>query len=356
VRELRELTTLRLGGPPCSLVDCNHERSLVNAVRCADAHSEPLLVLGGGSNVVVADEGFPGTVARVLTSGIEESSRDGRIVIRAAAGESWDSLVQRCVDEQLAGVECLSGIPGMVGATPIQNVGAYGQEVSETIAGVRVYDRQQRRVEDVRPELCGFTYRSSVFKRTPDRWVVLAVEFLLDRQACSRPVRYAELARTLGIEPGTIAPISDVRSAVIGLRRAKGMVLDRTDADSVSAGSFFLNPVLSSSAFDALKRRVGEVVGTDVSPPVFPHSDGNVKTSAAWLIERAGFNRGYGSPDGIAISRKHTLALTNRGQGTTAELVALAREIAAAVWARFGVELVPEPVFVGLAWQGRGNL
>ncbi|HEX2104743.1 MAG TPA: UDP-N-acetylmuramate dehydrogenase [Solirubrobacteraceae bacterium] len=349
---LRELTTLRLGGPAGRLVEARDEATVVEEVRRADRAGEPLLVLAGGSNVVVADAGFPGTVLRIATRGISQRPiRDGRVRLEVQAGEPWDPLVERCVDAGLAGVECLSGIPGSVGATPIQNVGAYGQEVAETIRSVRVLDRARDVVAELDPAACGFSYRSSAFKRTPGRWVVLAVALELERSAESAPIRYAELARRLGVQLGERAPLEAVREAVLALRRGKGMVIDPADPDSVSAGSFFTNPVLDGDAFAALERRVAARLGDGVRPPAFPDADGRVKTSAAWLIERAGFARGHGDPRGIAISAKHTLALTNRGAGTTAELVALAREIAGGVRDAFGVELVPEPVFVGHAWD-----
>ena len=263
---------------------------------------------------------------RVLTRGVEERDAGGRVELTVAAGEEWEPFVARCVAEGLAGVESLSGIPGSIGATPIQNVGAYGQEVAETIVSVRALDRTHRRGRpSSRPADCGFAYRSSAFKRHPGRWVVLAVTFALERRELSGPLAYAELARTLGVKPGEGAPLADVREAVLGLRRGKGMVLDPDDPDSVSAGSFFTNPILDADAFAALEARAPE------RPPRFPEDDGRVKTSAAWLIERAGFHRGHGNPEGIAISSKHTLALTNRGAGTTAELLALAREIAGGV-------------------------
>ena len=348
---LADLTTLRLGGPPRDLVEARSESEVVDAVRAADARGEPLLVLAGGSNVVVADEGFPGTVVHVLSMGVERRDDDGRSLLEVQAGEPWDPLVERCVEQGLAGVECLSGIPGSVGATPIQNVGAYGQEVSETIDRVRVLDRRDGAVRELAATDCGFGYRSSVFKRTPGRWVVLAVGFVLERSDHSRPIRYAELARRLGVEVGETAPLADVRAAVLALRRGKGMVIDPDDPDSVSAGSFFMNPVLNQDDFDRLEQRVRARLGAAARPPRFPAADGRVKTSAAWLVERAGFARGHGVPGPVALSSKHALALTNRGEGTAAELVALAQEIAEGVRQEFGVELEPEPVFVGHVWS-----
>ncbi|MGZ6673590.1 MAG: UDP-N-acetylmuramate dehydrogenase [Solirubrobacteraceae bacterium] len=344
---LSDLTTLRLGGPAARYLEATNEQALIDAVTAADRAGEPLLVLAGGSNVVVADEGFPGTVVRIATRGI---ARDGT-TLEVAAGEPWDPLVAACVAGGLAGVECLAGIPGSVGATPIQNVGAYGQEVAETISAVRVLDRTDGAVRTLAPADCGFTYRSSAFKREPGRWVVLAVSFSLEASQRSAPIRYPELARALDVEVGARAPLADGRAAVLALRRGKGMVLDPDDADTVSAGSFFTNPVLDADAFAALKASASERLGPDVQPPAWPDADGHVKTSAAWLIERAGFHRGHGNPEGIAISSKHTLALTNRGAGTTVELVTLAREIAAGVRDAFGVALVPEPVFVGHDWS-----
>jgi UDP-N-acetylmuramate dehydrogenase len=344
---LRELTTLRLGGSPRRLVEARDEHEFVAAVREADAARESVLVLAGGSNVVVADEGFPGTVVRVLTRGIERREENGRVVLTAQAGESWEPFVGACVADELVGVESLAGVPGSIGATPIQNVGAYGQEVAQTVVSVRVLDRERDVVEELPAADAGFAYRSSAFKRTPGRWVVLAVTFALERRPLSGPLEYAELARALDVRPGQGAPLAEVREAVLALRRGKGMVIDPADPDSVSAGSFFTNPILGADAFARLEERAGEAG----RPPRFPETDERVKTSAAWLIERAGFTRGYGNPEGIAISSKHTLALTNRGAGTTAELVALAREIAGGVRERFGVELTPEPVLVGPAWR-----
>ena len=322
---LAALTTLRLGGPAERLIEAHTEAELVAAVR-----EGPALVLAGGSNVVISDEGVPGTVLLVRTRGI---SRDGTQLV-VQAGEPWDDVVAYCVDEGLQGFECLSGIPGSTGATPIQNVGAYGQEVSETVEWVRVYDRETDRVETISAADCGFGYRTSRFKYR-DRWTVLAVAFRLRESAVSGPLRYGEVSRALGER----ASLADVRATVLGLRRGKGMVIDPGDPDSVSAGSFFTNPILPEDQFAALPG----------SPPAFPEADGRVKTSAAWMIERAGFSRGFG--DGRAgISTKHTLALVNRGGATTAELIALARTIAAGVHETFGIQLTPEPVLIGHSW------
>jgi UDP-N-acetylmuramate dehydrogenase len=318
------------------MVEARTEGELAEAVRSA---YEPLLVLAGGSNVVIADDGFPGTVVRVLTEGVE---RDGaRLTVQA--GEHWDALVQRCVGEGLQGFECLSGIPGSVGATPIQNVGAYGQEVAETVASVRVLDRASGQIVEMSPQQCGFGYRTSVFKYH-DRHVVLAVTFAMREDARSGPLRYAELARALDVPVGGTAPLDEVREAVLALRRGKGMVIDPRDPDSVSAGSFFTNPILDPGDFARLQALAGEL-----SPPAWPEPDGRIKTSAAWLIQRAGYDRGYG--DGpVGISTKHTLAIVNRGGATTTQLLAFAREIAAGVRDRFGVALHPEPVLVGVDW------
>jgi UDP-N-acetylmuramate dehydrogenase len=332
--DLAPYTTLRLGGPARAVIEAHTEAELVEAA------SDPgVVLLAGGSNVVVADAGVDATVARVLTRGVAAEEDAEHVLLRVAAGEPWDDLVARCVADGLVGVECLAGIPGSTGATPIQNVGAYGQEVADTLAAVRVLDRRTGEVTELGPEDCGFGYRTSAFKRAPGRWAVLEVVLRLRPGAQGAPIRYAELARTLGVQPGERAGLADVRDAVLALRRGKGMVLDPGDHDTWSAGSFFTNPFVDPAALPD-------------GAPAFAQPDGTVKTSAAWLIERDGFGRGYGDPAGIAISSKHTLALTNRGDGTTAALVALAREIAAGVRARFGVVLEPEPVFLGLAWPG----
>ena len=332
---LAGLTTLRVGGPASRVVSATTTDELVDAVREVDDADEPLLLVAGGSNLLVSDAPVPGTVVRVLTTGITVESSPARVSVRVAAGESWDALVARAVAAGWVGLEALSGIPGSVGATPVQNVGAYGQEVADTVASVRVWDRLGQQVVTVANTDCRFTYRHSAFKGT-DRYVVLEVVFELSLGHLSAPVRYAALAQGLSVDVGARAPLADVRAAVLDLRRRRGMVLDDADHDTWSAGSFFTNPVLSSAAFDALPS----------DPPAWPVA-GGVKTSAAWLIEQAGFARGHGLPGPAALSTKHPLAVTNRGTATADDVLALAREVRDGVRARFGVELVPEPVLVG---------
>jgi UDP-N-acetylmuramate dehydrogenase len=335
--ELSRHTTLRLGGPAGHYVAATTEAELVDAVRAADAAGESLLLLAGGSNLVVADDGFPGTVVHIRTSGVTAEQDDcSGATVTVAAGEPWDPFVARAVQSGWVGVEALSGIPGSVGATPIQNVGAYGQEVAETVASVRCWDREQTAVRTLAASECGFGYRTSRFKEAPGRFVVLSVTFQLRLGDLGAPVRYAELARALGVEAGERAPMARVRETVLGLRRRKGMALDAADPDTWSAGSFFTNPLLEAAEADALPD----------TAPRWPQPDGRVKTSAAWLIEHSGFTKGYGN-DRVSLSTKHTLALTNRGGATTADLLALAREIQQGVTATFGVRLVNEPVLVG---------
>jgi UDP-N-acetylmuramate dehydrogenase len=343
---LSELTTLRLGGPPDRLIDAESETALIDAVDECDERGEPVLLLGGGSNVVVADEGFPGTVIRVRSRGVtvdasgcdpDDLAACGGLLVSVAAGETWDDLVMRAVGEGWIGVETLSGIPGSVGATPMQNVGAYGQEVAQTIWSVRTYDREARTIRTFANAECGFAYRTSRFKGS-GRYVVLSVTYQLLQGTLSAPVRYAELARLLGVGIGERAKLGDVRAAVLELRRAKGMVLDPADHDTWSAGSFFTNPVLDADRSAVLPYLA----------PRWPMADRRVKTSAAWLIEHAGFGRGYPGPGGrVSLSHKHPLALTNRGAATTADLITLAREVKDGVVRTFGVELINEPVLVG---------
>jgi UDP-N-acetylmuramate dehydrogenase len=325
---LADLTTLGVGGIADRVIQVEDAAELVTAVREADEAGRPLLLLGGGSNVVAPDDGWDGDVVAVRTRGIERTG--GALVVEA--GEPWDDVVAYAVDHQLAGIEALSGIPGSTGATPVQNVGAYGQEVAQTITSVRIYDRAEKSERTLTPAECGFAYRDSRLKREPGRFVVLGVTFVLDESAVSRPVGYAELARKLGVEIGGSAPLADVRSAVIELRRGKGMVLDRADPDSRSAGSFFTNPVVPADrAVDGC--------------PSWPAGDGRVKLSAAWLVQSAGFGRG--TRDGhVGTSSRHSLALTTEAGATATELLAFADRIVAAVCEQFGVTLEREPTAV----------
>ncbi|MFJ6195903.1 UDP-N-acetylmuramate dehydrogenase [Micromonospora sp. NPDC092111] len=336
-------TTLRLGGPAARLETATSADELVRTVREAHRRDEPVLVLAGGSNLVVGDAGFPGTVVLVRSRGLTVVAEDAdTVTVRVEAGEPWDALVAATVANGWSGLECLSGIPGSAGATPIQNVGAYGQEVAESITGVQVYDRTDGSLSTVAAADCGFAYRASIFKYS-DRWVVLSVDFRLHRSPLSGPVRYAELARSLGVEVGDRVPLADARAAVLTLRAGKGMVLDPADPDTWSVGSFFTNPVLDRAGYELLCERAADIG----EPPSWPCPGDLVKVSAAWLIDRAGFAKGHPGPGGTAISGKHTLALTNhRGTARTADLIALAREIRDGVHTRFGVPLHPEPVLV----------
>lgn len=347
------LTTLATGGPADRVLVADDEDALVGAVRDADRDDRRLLLLGGGSNVVVADGPFHGDVVAIRTRGTRDREDTGpggapRVLRTVAAGEPWDAVVAASVRDGLAGLECLSGIPGATGATPIQNVGAYGQEVADTIVAVRLLDRRSGRVTATDASDLGFGYRHSALKGRDDR-IVLDVTFALEPSRLGGPVRYGELARTVGAEGGARVPADELRAAVLELRRGKGMVLDPADPDTRSAGSFFTNPILDDDAFADLGVRVVERLGPDAPPPPgHPAGPGRTKTSAAWLIERAGFARGH-ARSGAAISAKHTLALTTRG-GTTDDLLGLAREVADGVREAFGVALVPEPVLVGTSW------
>jgi UDP-N-acetylmuramate dehydrogenase len=342
---LAPLTTFRLGGPAARLRTATTDDEVVTAVREADDAGVPLLIVGGGSNLVVADEGFPGTALRIATTGFQLTGTR----LELAAGENWSEAVARTVEAGLAGIECLAGVPGSAGATPIQNVGAYGQEVSSTITEVVAYDRRARETVTVPGAECGFSYRHSRFKADPTRFVVLRVRFALeDADGLSAPLKYAETARALGVRPGERVAAATARETVLKLRAGKGMVLDPEDHDTWSAGSFFTNPILDEAEHAAFLARVAERLGPHAAPPAFPSADGRTKTSAAWLIDRAGFTRGYGTGP-ARISSKHTLALTNRGEARTADLLALAREVRDGVHEAFGLTLVNEPVTVGCA-------
>jgi UDP-N-acetylmuramate dehydrogenase len=339
-RALAPHTTLRVGGPADRLVEARSATEIVEVVRVADASREPLLLLGGGSNVVIADEGVPGVALLVRSSGhTVEPLPDGAVLVTVEAGEDWDALVAATVGAGLGGLECLSGIPGSTGATPVQNVGAYGVEIADLLVDVDLYDR---RTGEVRPHVpaaeLGLGYRASVLKHRDDA-VVLRVRFRLRPDGTSAPIRYPELARVLGVTPGAAVPASAARAAVLGLRRGKGMVLDAADHDTWSVGSFFTNPIVPTAD-------VPDVPGL----PRWPADHDRVKLPAAWLIENAGFGRGYPAPGGrVALSGKHVLALSNRGDGTAADVLRLAGEVRDGVRSRFGVSLAPEPVLVGCA-------
>lgn len=325
---LADLTTLAVGGPVERLVEVEDAAELVAAVREADEAGRSLLLLGGGSNVVAPDDGWPGDVVAVRSRGIERSGA----VLTVQAGEDWDELVAYTVTHGLSGIEALSGIPGSTGATPVQNVGAYGQEVAQTITAVRIYDRAAKVERTLTPEECGFAYRDSLLKQESGRYVVLDVTFTLEESSVSRPVGYAELARRLDIAMGDTAPLGEVREAVLRLRRGKGMVLDPADPDSRSAGSFFTNPVVPGDrAVDGC--------------PSWPTDDGRVKLSAAWLVEHAGFGKGTRSGK-VGTSSRHSLALTTEPGATAGDLLAYADRITAAVGERFGITLVREPTAV----------
>ncbi|WP_328411574.1 UDP-N-acetylmuramate dehydrogenase [Streptomyces violaceus] len=344
---LAPLTTFRLGGPATRLITATSDDEVIAAVREADEAGTPLLLIGGGSNLVIGDKGFEGTALVIATKGF---SLDGTS-LELAAGEVWTDAVARTVEAGLAGIECLAGIPGSAGATPIQNVGAYGQEVSSTITEVVAYDRRTGETITLANEDCAFSYRHSRFKSDPERFVVLRVRFSLeDAGGLSAPLRYAETARALGVEAGDRVPLASARDTVLKLRAGKGMVLDAEDHDTWSAGSFFTNPILTDTDFATFRARVKQRLGDDAEPPAYPAGEGYSKTSAAWLIDKAGFTKGYG--DGPArISTKHTLALTNRGSATTEDLLTLAREVVAGVHEAFGITLVNEPVTVGVSLQ-----
>ncbi|GEO94955.1 UDP-N-acetylmuramate dehydrogenase [Kocuria turfanensis] len=363
---LADLTTAAVGGPARHYVRAETEQAVVDAVAEADAAGRDVLVVGGGSNLITADAGYAGTVVHVASRGVQAVAEDaGGVLLEVQAGHSWDELVAQAVAEGLVGIEALSGIPGTTGATPVQNVGAYGQEVAQTVELVRVWDRHERRVREFAPAELAFAYRDSALKRSTvdgsPRHVVLAVRFRLARGADSAPVRYGELARRLGVEVGERAPLARVRETVLALRAGKGMVLDPADRDTYSTGSFFTNPILPAAA-------LGDRLPADA--PRFPVVDaagnplaGRVKLSAAWLIDHAGFGKGFGLPgtrnevldlDGAAVaggraslSTKHTLALTNRGDASAADLMALARTVRDGVASVYGVDLVAEPVIVG---------
>jgi UDP-N-acetylmuramate dehydrogenase len=352
---LAPLTTLELGGRARHFVDAVDEDAVIEALRWAESRQLPIAILGGGSNLVVADAGFPGLIIRIGTRGrrFEPKAPSGEVRLTAAAGEPWDDLVAETVARDLAGLECLSGIPGLVGATPIQNVGAYGQEVADSIRAVRVVERGSWGIQELTPADCAFAYRDSRFKRDPLRFVVLGVTFGL-RPGGAPSLRYRELAEALG---GPENPtLGGTRSAVLALRRKKSMLITAGDPNRRSVGSFFTNPVLDAAQAAVVGARAAASGGVAEAGemPSWPAGDGRVKLSAGWLIERAGWPKGL-RRGAVGVSSAHALALVHHGGGTTAELLGLAREIRDAVETRFGVVLVPEPTFVGLSWTPPPN-
>jgi len=344
---LAPLTTLRIGGPARFFAEAREEDELLAAFSFAEQRGLPLFILGGGSNALVADEGFPGLVVHVALKGVTWRDEGDRVVCVARAGEDWDEFVSRCVERDLAGVECLSGIPGSVGGTPVQNVGAYGQEVSETITSVRVFDRLAGGFAELSNAQCRFGYRASVFNTTArDRYVVTAVAYVLKPQG-EPAIRYPDL-KSFFSNVSTGPSLGMTREAVREIRARKAMLIAPGDPDCLSAGSFFKNPVVTPDAFARIEEvaKGQNMIGPADGVPNFPAADGKVKVPAAWLIERAGFHKGY-SRGRVGISSKHTLAIVNRGGATAREVIGLMKEIQDRVVEKFGVPLTPEPVFVG---------
>jgi len=336
MKRLEELTTLRVGGPAKEFFTATNENELIELVESADSSGIPLLIIGGGSNILVADSGFPGRVIYVATKGIEvESDACSGGLITVQAGEDWDGFVSWANGKGFVGIETLAGIPGTVGAAPIQNIGAYGHEVSEVIARVRTFDRTERKIVTFAVDECDFGYRTSRFKKEADRYLVLDVAFQMKQGEMSSPIQYQELADALGVSLGERAPLRQVLDATLSIRRRKGMVLDEGDRDTWSAGSFFTNPIIDPSLAPAKAQS-------------WPTSDGKVKVSAAWLIENAGVKRGT-KLGGAAISSKHVLAITNHDGATAEEINQLARICSAAVKEKFGIELESEVRLFGFA-------
>ena len=334
--ELSKYTSLRVGGPATKIVQVSTEAQIISAIE--EAGDTPILIMGGGTNVLIADKGFEGTVIRISNNSVQsEVDACSGATLTIGAGEDWDSFVQTTINSGFAGLETLSGIPGTVGAAPIQNIGAYGHEVSEFITRVRTYDRELKEIYTFTNSQCEFAYRNSYFKAHPGRYVVLEVQFQLRIGEFSDPITYLELSKKLGIEPGDKASVIATRAAVLELRASKGMLLSPDDRDSWSAGSFFTNPIISQQAADALPD----------AAPKWPLNDGRVKISAAWLIENAGMHKGD-EVGGARISTKHVLALTNSGHATAADIAELARRARDQVREVFGITLEAEVNLIGI--------
>jgi UDP-N-acetylmuramate dehydrogenase len=342
---LAPFTTIGIGGPAKLYARVHDLDELREALDYARREHLAIFILGGGSNLLISDAGFDGIVIHLDLRGITVEDVGEFATVRVAAGEPWDSFVAFAVVNGWAGIECLSGIPGSTGATPIQNVGAYGQDVSETVISVEVLDRNTGAIETLTNEQCRFGYRASLFKNLePGRYVVTAVTYRL-RAGGAAAIRYPELAQELERDGVDLHDLVAVREAVIRIRKRKGMVVDPEDPDSRSDGSFFMNPVLSLDEFEAFMRKAREAIGPDAKIPSFPSGD-VVKLSAAWLIERAGFHKGLVHGN-VGLSSKHTLAVINRGEGTAQEVVELVEKIRSGVREAFGVDLHPEPNFIG---------
>ena len=338
---LAPLTTFQVGGPARWFVEAASEADVRAAIEYAAERKLPLFILGGGSNLVVADAGFPGVVLKIALRGLEEHDSGGKRLFDAAAGEDWDSFVARTVSRDCAGLECLSGIPGTVGGTPVQNVGAYGQEVADTIVSIRALDTAAGEAKDLSNSDAGFTYRSSVFNAAQrGRYIVLRVTYALSPGAPPR-IEYADLKKYFEGKPAPT--LAETREAVRQIRLSKAMLLVPGDEDSRSAGSFFKNPIISPTEY---ARIAGIVASRGLKPPSYPAPDGRVKLAAAWLVEQSGFDKGY-ERGAVGISRRHALAIVNRGGATAADIVALKDEIQKRVFDSFGLQLQPEPVFVG---------
>jgi len=333
---LADHTTLRVGGVADRIVLATTELEIINTVRECDEKEIPLLILGGGSNVVISDDGFRGTVLLIRTSGYEVASDAcSGAMVTVQAGTDWDEFVQEAISKEWYGIEALSGIPGTVGATPIQNVGAYGQDVSQTIAHVRTYDREKREIKTFYFADCQFGYRTSIFKTNPGRFVILQVAFQLRLGDHSAPIEYAELAKNLGVEVGKRSKTVLVREEVLKLRNSKGMVLNELDHDTWSVGSFFTNPILGAST------------QIPAQCPRWEQADGRVKLSAAWLVENSGSPKGFGVNQKATLSNKHSLAITNRGNATASDVLELANHVQEKVFAQFGIKLEIEPNLIG---------
>lgn len=338
---LAPLTTLKIGGRARFFIRAENENDIFEAFEFADKNKLDIFVLGGGSNVLIADKGFDGLVLQIAIKGIENNGEN----LTVGAGEDWDEFVEFCVEKNLAGVECLSGIPGFIGGTPVQNVGAYGQEVSETIVSVRVFDRQTRQIKTLTNADCEFEYRKSIFNTTDkNRFIVLAVTFALDKNGKPK-IAYQDLKNYFDTKEPNLA---ETREAVLNIRRKKSMVIDANDLNSQSAGSFFKNPIVELEQFNEIENecRKLDIIGETDKIPHFPVGANQVKIPAAWLIEKAGFEKGY-LKGRVGLSTNHTLALTNRGDATANEFLELKNEIQTKVAEIFGIKLLPEPVFVG---------